>query len=338
MTYSIFLLLASAIILTFIYYVIVWYFKGNDPDLKTVIPLYEPPLNLPPAAMRFLLNKYYDDKCLEAAILEAYHKGYIDLLKDKGYCFKIKLKNKSVKDQLSSPENEIFDMLWLLPEISLLISQKSHGDAWDMSALLNTAIWRKYKPYFSSNSIFLAIGVAISFIIGGFSWMQYYPSGIEGDQFVYFILGLCFISFPMTVSAYYIWKKNKKNSVIGFFILCIGLLAAMGAGGEENFGDILFAAFIFTPLVVLNLYFHHALSRYSRQGIELVSQILGYKLFLEKTYKSKFESLDHFKDALAVPDSVLSYLVALDLINSTDILNNPSLFSLEELKLIKAIK
>ncbi len=49
------------------YYLLVWAAVGKDPAKGTVMPIYTPPDNLSPAAMRFMAEMGYDDKVFAAA-------------------------------------------------------------------------------------------------------------------------------------------------------------------------------------------------------------------------------------------------------------------------------
>ncbi|RKY94877.1 MAG: hypothetical protein DRQ13_07765, partial [Ignavibacteriae bacterium] len=50
------------VIILLIYYSLIWVKVGKDPQKGTIIPLFEPPANISPAAARFLTEMGYDDK------------------------------------------------------------------------------------------------------------------------------------------------------------------------------------------------------------------------------------------------------------------------------------
>ena len=72
--------LIGALIL-FLYYFIVWISVGKDPERGTIIPLFEPPNELSPAAVRFINKMGFDNKAFTAAIIELCVKGRLILKK-----------------------------------------------------------------------------------------------------------------------------------------------------------------------------------------------------------------------------------------------------------------
>jgi len=52
-----------------LYYVGIWRRVGRDPPQRVIVPQYEPPDGVSPAAMRFLRRMSYDDRCFAAAVL-----------------------------------------------------------------------------------------------------------------------------------------------------------------------------------------------------------------------------------------------------------------------------
>jgi hypothetical protein len=62
-------------IVVLLYYVMIWGMVGRDPARGTIFPLYEPPDNMSPAAMRFLERMGFDEKTFTAAIMGLAAKG-----------------------------------------------------------------------------------------------------------------------------------------------------------------------------------------------------------------------------------------------------------------------
>ena len=54
-----------------------WKRVGRDPERGTIIPLFEPPRGLSPAAVRYVLHMGFDDKAFAAAIIDMAVKGYL---------------------------------------------------------------------------------------------------------------------------------------------------------------------------------------------------------------------------------------------------------------------
>jgi len=78
------LLLASGFLVTLLYYLIAWSAVGSDPARGVLMALYEPPANLSPAAMRYLMRMGYDNKTFAAAILDMAVRGFLKIADESG--------------------------------------------------------------------------------------------------------------------------------------------------------------------------------------------------------------------------------------------------------------
>ena len=56
----------AGLLLLILYYLIVWNKVGKDPEKGTVVPLFTPPGNLSPAAMRYVMEMGFDNKAFAA--------------------------------------------------------------------------------------------------------------------------------------------------------------------------------------------------------------------------------------------------------------------------------
>src|SRR5258708_7608998 len=70
------LLLGPGFLVTLLYYLIAWSAVGRDPARGVIMALYEPPANLSPSAMRYLMRMGYDNKTFAAAILDMAVRGF----------------------------------------------------------------------------------------------------------------------------------------------------------------------------------------------------------------------------------------------------------------------
>ena len=60
---------------------------GRDPRAGTVVPIFAPPDQLSPAAMRYVVEQSFDNRAFAAALVEAGVKGHIRLVEEKGFLF-----------------------------------------------------------------------------------------------------------------------------------------------------------------------------------------------------------------------------------------------------------
>ena len=94
-------------IVVLLYYVMVWGMVGKDPARGTIVPLYGPPDNMSPAAMRFLERMGFDEKTFTAAIMGLAAKGYLTIEQDESKTYKLaRRKNATDKDSNLSPDEK----------------------------------------------------------------------------------------------------------------------------------------------------------------------------------------------------------------------------------------
>lgn len=69
----------AVIVLLLVYYVIVWHAMSVAPDERPIIPRYHPASRLSPAAHRYILKMYYDDKAFVTCLVSLAVKGYLTI-------------------------------------------------------------------------------------------------------------------------------------------------------------------------------------------------------------------------------------------------------------------
>ena len=78
------------------YYYYAWNKVGREPKKGTIIPLFKPPGDFSPAAIRYLLQMSFDKRCFTAAIVNMARKGYLDIVEnDDEYTLTKKIDDKS---------------------------------------------------------------------------------------------------------------------------------------------------------------------------------------------------------------------------------------------------
>jgi len=78
------LALVAGLLLVLSYYLVQWSRVGRDPRPGTIIPLYEPPADHTPGALRYVERMGWDDRCVAADIVDAAVRGAIRISDDDG--------------------------------------------------------------------------------------------------------------------------------------------------------------------------------------------------------------------------------------------------------------
>ena len=74
-----YLVAASGLTLLFMFYYISWNRVGRDPQKGVIIPLFDPPKGLSPAAARYVSRMDFDDKAIGAAVVSLAVKGHLTI-------------------------------------------------------------------------------------------------------------------------------------------------------------------------------------------------------------------------------------------------------------------
>ncbi len=92
-----------------LYYIVAWSRVGRDPEKDVIFPLFEPPDNLSPAAVRYNKRMAFDNNTFSASIINMAVKGYLKIREDDGKYTLIRLKTDT--SGLSKEERKIAEKL-----------------------------------------------------------------------------------------------------------------------------------------------------------------------------------------------------------------------------------
>ena len=105
----------------------IWGMVGKDPVHGTIVPLYEPPDNMSPGAMRFLERMGGDEKGFTAAIMGLAAKGYLTIEQDESKTYKlVRKKNATDKDSSLSGDEKSLARTLFEDGSPLVLENKNH--------------------------------------------------------------------------------------------------------------------------------------------------------------------------------------------------------------------
>jgi hypothetical protein len=105
------------------YYLLAWLLVGRDPRSDVIYPIFEPPLELPPACLRYLWRMAYDKKCFTAALISMAVKRHI-VIEDEDGEFTLRRAESPGQERLSPGEKKIFTTM--LRSSSIVLKQSNH--------------------------------------------------------------------------------------------------------------------------------------------------------------------------------------------------------------------
>jgi len=315
------LVMLAALLVLLLYYGFVWAAVGRDPKRGVIMPLYEPPANLSPAAMRYLARMGFDNKTFASAILDLAARGFLKIRfqADSYTLYRTKTDNRALTPDEQQLANQVFsgrDQLWLHHENHAVISA-------GMAALKAWLKLNEQKIYFFTNSHYLIPGIVFS--VATVAIVAYLKSPASLLIVVFLSLWLSIWSFAvvgMLIGAFTAWKEvfaSRKHSAppVGKALL-YSLIALAFLGGEcfaifalTKFTSLPLAVFLFTS-IALHILFHSLLKAPTVAGRRLLDQIEGFKMFLGAVDGDRMNRINPPEQTPETFEKFLPYALALD--------------------------
>ena len=129
------------------YYFYAWKRVGRDPRAGTVVPLFSPPDDLTPAAMRYVTKMGADDRTFAAALVDMGVRGHIRMVEEDGGWFsrdKMRLDRVAADTPLPPDEEAALRELASTGE-SVLMVQKNHEKFSTAKKSLSDVLKEKYE-------------------------------------------------------------------------------------------------------------------------------------------------------------------------------------------------
>jgi hypothetical protein len=315
------LLLFSGFLVTLLYYLIAWSAVGRDPAPGVIMALYEPPANLSPSAMRYLMRMGFDNKAFAAAILDMAVRGYLKISEQAGtYTLTRTGANEQV---LTQDEKQIAAALFGF-QTEIVLQQANHSLI--HGAIVAAKRWLKSaeeRVYFMTNSRYLIPAILISVFVG-FAYFASLNTPKSGPG-----LALCFwLTFwTIAVSSHLLrvfaaWRDvlhHGSASLIGFGkALSLTIVAVPVLGGEvlglfilAKFTSLSFGIFLIAT-GILHGVFVHLMKAPTFAGRRLMDQVEGFKMFLGAVDGDRLNRAVVPQETPQTFEKFLPYAMALD--------------------------
>lgn len=316
------LLLSTGLLLLLLYYILVWSAVGRDPKRGVIMPLYEPPANLSPAAMRYLVRMGFDNKTFSAAILDMAVRGYLTIKQDGDKSYQLFRTNagagvltadeRAAADRLFGSNREI----WLNNINHTAIS----GAITQLKTWLKTAEERIY--FFTNGRYLLPAIIASALMLIGVIVMQGGPKVFIGGFLCVWLTGWSLAVSGLVLAAYQKWHAaftalhGKAALVAGALFITLFSLPFLAGEAFGLFMLVKVTAW-FVPVfliasVCLHALFHFLLKAPTSAGRRLLDQVEGFKLFLGKVDGDRLNRIMPPEPTPATFEKFLPYALALD--------------------------
>src|ERR1041385_5480473 len=277
-------------VVVLLYYIMIWGIVGRDPARGTIVPLYEPPDNMSPAAMRFLERMGFDEKAFTAGIMGLAAKGYLLIEQDESKTYKlVRRKNATDKDGSLSADEKGLARTLFEDGTPLVLKNANHAVLSSARKGVETYLHANMeRTAFRTNARYLWPGVIFSGLTIAAVVLMNDSSRSAVALFISFWLtGWSFGVYALLSTVVRAWKSVGAEGVLGagqaiFFTLfsipfmvgeCLGLGMLIWACGLAATG-------IIAAAIAINVIFHHLLKAPTLAGRALMDRVEGFKMFL----------------------------------------------------------
>jgi len=280
------------------YYLLVWLKVGRDPETGTIVPLFYPPDDLSPAAMRYIYRMGYDNKAYSAALLNMAVKGYMTI-EDHDNTYRLNLVDGADKSLLTTREAKV---AWNLfgGKRSTTLEQKNNSSIRKSVKTLKTLLKNEYQSVqFHTNRWYLIPGVLLSLlvlVIAGFS-----HSGEAAATVMMMSVWLTGWSFGVFML---IRQRQILMACIFVFFEIFALMTFFQVGSWAFL-------ILLGSLIILNALFYYLLQAPTSTGRKLMDRIEGFRLYLATAEEDRLNALNPPEQTPELFEKYLPYALAL---------------------------
>ncbi len=311
----------AGLVVLLLYYVLVWFRAGRDPTRGIIMPIYTPPDNLSPAAMRYIAEMKYDDRAFAAAVIDMAVKGFLSIReKDGRYTL---AKTGGDLTRLGAEEKKIAGHLFQNGE-SIVLEPKNHAHIAAAKNALKTALTLSFeKTHFVTNRGAFVTGMVISAVVMAASFLSMWKQPdvfFLGVWLTAWSIGVVFIS-GMVVK---LWRQvfagaRKLGTTVGSLGSAIVMTVfALPFLGAEIFVLVILARSapalvgLIAVVVILNMAFYHLLKAPTMLGRRILDRIEGFKMFLGATEGDRLQRMVPADRTPELYEKYLPYALALN--------------------------
>lgn len=299
----------AAFVVVLAYYLIVWYRVGRDPEAGAIVPLFEPPKGMSPAASRYLMNMKYDDKVFSSAIVSLAVKGALSIRDGSNFTL---IRNSSDDAVLSRGEKALAREMFSHGK-TMELENENHREIGRARDALAEALKSELEAtHFAENFYYLIPGLVLSVIaVVGIALLS--PDLAMVTFMAVWLSGWTFGCFNLVMKAVQKWKSGAYVVAVGHFLFSVPFLVG------EIFGISLLASAVSLPAAIVMLFiallaplFQYLLKAPTLKGRKLMDKIEGFKLYLSVAEKDRLEFFHPPEETPELFEKYLPYALALD--------------------------
>lgn len=310
--------LVSLIGLCFFYY-LAWARAGRNPRRGTIVPIFTPPDDLTPPAMRYVTRMGADNRTFAAALVDMGVRGHIKLVEeDRGWLAgkEIRLERLAASSQLPEEEESALDCL-CRPGEEIMMEQKNHENFSSAKSALGEILKVRYEgKLFKRNHGWAAAGL---FFFIACLWLVCAAIDVAtGGAAVWQIL----VVLGILLTCALLWLAFHESpagkcllSLIGFIGVGTAVVLGMPILSEalaSGWWFPLILTLLALPLVISAFWW---IAAPTPEGRKVLDHIAGFKQYLSITERERLDRMTPPADTPELFEKYLPFAIALGVEN-----------------------
>ncbi len=311
--------------LLFLYYLIAWIAVGRDPKPGPLVTRYEPPLRMSAAAMRYVITTGTDGRSLAAVIAQLAVKGCLRAEPQDGkYKLSRLMSDRATEAQLAPEERRLLAVLFEDGPVMLFtpaLEERNSAQQGRYVANIHQELRKRLDgKYFTRNAGVIALGVLATFP-AGFT-LALLAHGRDPAAALFLTMWILFVGLILGLIVEVGFLPAVRNALRvrrGWIKVLPGTAAIAVFAGVialmfQKLWDGVSPAFSLAILALLavNLGCAPWMRRRTREGRQLLDEIAGFRLFLEKVEQDRIDKLNPADEMLQPGEEFLAYAIALE--------------------------
>ena len=307
-------------ILGYLFYA--WNRVGRDPRPGTVVPLFSPPDELSPAAMRYIVERKLDNRAFAASLVDAAVKGHVRLVEEDGGWFsgnerRVERQGRPDARPLAATEQRSLNAL-VGPGESLVMEQKNHATFSAAKKALSEDFAKAYD-----GKMFLRnygwIGAAVAVFVAALWLAASAVVWAEGATTRLLVL-ISAAGLAIAALVFHAAPNDKGTgrcllhlvaAIVGGVAVVLAFPVIPDALTTGNWVP-LAIPFIGLPFVISSFFW---MSAPTREGRSVLDRIAGFKQYLSITERNRLDRMQAPEDTLQLFERYLPYAIALGVEN-----------------------
>ena len=302
-----------------IFYYVAWQRAGRNPRAGTVVPIFTPPDELTPAAMRYVTKMGADNRAFAAALVDMGVRGHVRLVEEDGGWFsskKMRLE-RSVKDERLPGEEEAALNCLCRPGEAVVMEQKNHQSFSSAKSALSEVLKTRYEgKLFKRNLGWAAAGLMM---FAAALWLASAAVVAATDGAAIWQVGVVLGSLAVCAL---LWLAFHDSAVgkcllslisLGAFAITFALgMPLIGAALNSGWWQPLVLPLLAVPLVVSAFWW---MAAPTPEGRAVLDHVAGFKQYLSITERERLDRMTAPQDTPEVFERYLPYAIALGVEN-----------------------